>query len=67
MIEGKNSLAISRSFGKSGHEFISAYTVMQHPTPRQNKPHHPTASSRSVSMIFRDYNLNRVLDFRPSY
>jgi hypothetical protein len=31
---------------------------------KPNKPHHPTASSRSVSMISRDYNLNPVLAFR---
>jgi hypothetical protein len=34
---------------------------------RANKPHHPTASSRSVSMISRNYNLNPVLAFRCRY
>jgi hypothetical protein len=31
-----------------------------------NKPHHPTARSRSVDMISRNYNLNPVIDFRPN-
>lgn len=29
-----------------------------------NKMHHPTAGSRSVPMISRNYNHNPVLDFR---
>jgi hypothetical protein len=33
----------------------------------QNKPRHTTASSRFVSMIYRDYNLNPVSDIRPRY
>jgi hypothetical protein len=33
---------------------------------KANKPHYPTARSRSVYMIFRDYNLYPVSDFRPS-
>jgi hypothetical protein len=34
---------------------------------RQNKPHHPTARSRSVDMFSRIYNLIPVRDFRPSF
>jgi hypothetical protein len=30
-----------------------------------NKPHHPTTRSRSVYMIFRNYNLNPVIHVRP--
>jgi hypothetical protein len=33
----------------------------------QNKPRHTTASSRFVSMIYRDHNLNPVSDIRPRY
>jgi hypothetical protein len=33
---------------------------------KQNEPHHPTARSRSVSMISSNYNLNPVIDFRRS-
>jgi hypothetical protein len=32
---------------------------------KANKPHHPTARSRSVDMISRNYNLNPVIHFRP--
>jgi hypothetical protein len=31
---------------------------------KSNKSHHPTTRSRSVSMIFHNYNLNPVVDFR---
>jgi hypothetical protein len=31
---------------------------------RTNKPHHPTARSRSVSIISGNYNLNLVIVFR---
>ena len=33
----------------------------------ENKAHHPTASSRSVPMIFRNYNLQPILDFLCRY
>jgi hypothetical protein len=32
-----------------------------------NKPRHATASSRSVEMIYRNYNLKPVSDFRSRY
>lgn len=38
-----------------------------HSSFRQNKPRHATASSRSVEMIFRNYNPKPVSDFRRSY
>jgi hypothetical protein len=32
---------------------------------QENKPHHPTARSRSVDMFSSNYNPNPVTDFRP--
>jgi hypothetical protein len=34
---------------------------------RENKPHRATTTSRSVSMISPDYNLNPVIDARPRF
>jgi len=33
----------------------------------QIKSRHATPTSRPVSMIFPDYNLNRVIDVRPRW
>jgi hypothetical protein len=34
---------------------------------KRHKPRHATTSSRSVDMIFCNYNPNPVSDFRPRY
>lgn len=34
---------------------------------KQNRPHRATTTSRSVSIIFREHNLNLVIDTRPRW
>jgi ABC-type thiamine transport system ATPase subunit len=34
---------------------------------KPNKPRHATTTSRPVSMIFRNYNTNAVIDVRPRW
>jgi len=36
-------------------------------TKKHNKPRHATTTSRLVSMIFRNYNTNPVIDLRPRW
>jgi hypothetical protein len=66
-VAGIIPLVLRCRFGRGGRAHAVVRRFNHKREDRTNKPRHVTTSSRSVEMIFRNYNLNPESDTRPRY